>query len=223
MDHRLFLSAVIFMGKTGSWWKHLPSIYGNHKTIHSRFTHWAKRGVFECFFKKLVEGGGRGVLRFIDSAFVKCSICATTGKCSEKQRVVGKTKGGWNTKVFAVCDTGKKVCHVQIAPGNESEHKTAERLDFNVQNLKIVGDKGFSSKKLRSWLESLGAKHCIAQKSNEKNKAAFNKGDYKRRHNIENVFSWMRRWTRLELRRERLPLNFFGFVYLWSISTWIKF
>ena len=93
MDHRTFLSAVIFMGKTGSWWKNLPEEFGKYKTIHSRFTDWSKRGVFVEFFEQVRQTNDPSVLRYLDCSFVKYSICSLTGRCSETKRVTGKTKG----------------------------------------------------------------------------------------------------------------------------------
>jgi len=223
MDQRIFLSALIYIGKTGCWWCHLPQEFGKFKTIHSRYTNWAKRGVFDTLFELVRDSDDSSVLRFLDSSFVKCSICSLTGICSESERVIGKTKGGHTTKVVAVCDTKQRVHACRIDPGNDSECKVAERIELTGRDKIIVGDKGFSSKKLRDLFEKAGHRHCIAQKCNEKTPAAFNKSYYRKRHHIENIFAKMGRWTRLELRRERLSYNFNSFVKLWAIGTWVEF
>ena len=222
-DQRVFLSALIYLGKTGCWWRHLPAEFGHYKTIHSRYTFWARRGVFEKLFNSIAQSTDVTVLRFIDSAFVKCSITSTTGRCSDPQRIIGRTKGGFTTKITAVCDTKRRVHHCRIDPGQLSDHTIARKVDLPGENKILVGDKGYSSKELRVLLESQNHRHCIAQKINEKTKAKFNKQHYKLRHFIENTFSHLRRWTRLELRRERLQDNFRSFVMIWSIGTWVDF
>lgn len=222
-DYRIFISAIIFMGKTGSWWKNLPEEFGKYKSVHSRFTDWSKRGVFVKFFELVRQSDDPSVLRYLDTTFVKCSICATTGRCSETERIIGKTKGGLTTKVAAICDNEMRVHECRIDPGNDSDHLVGKRMELTGEGKKIVADKGFSSKEFRRHLEDFGFGHCIAQKSNEKTPEAFNKAHYKKRHLIENVFAKMGRWTRLELRRERLPSNFKGFLMIWAIGTWVEF
>jgi len=223
MDHRIFMSAIVFQGKTGSWWKNLPEEFGNYKTIHSRFTDWSKRGVFVKLFERVRDSGEPSVLRYVDCSFVKCSICSLTGRCSENKRVTGKTKGGFTTKVGAICDNQMRIHSCRIDPGKDSDHSVVKRIEICGEGITIVGDKGFSSAEFRRYLEDCGYGHCIAQKSNEKTKEAFNKGHYRKRHLIENAFAKMGRWTRLELRRERLPYNFESFLNIWAIGTWIDY
>jgi len=222
-DHRTFLSALVYLGKTGCWWKNLPSGFGNFKSIHSRFTDWSKRGVFDRFFEAVCNVDDPSVLRFIDTSFVKCSICALTGSCSENERVVGKTKGGFTTKVGAICDSKMRVHACRIDPGNDSDHQVARRIKLPSKGNSVIGDKGFSSSDFRRRIEKSGNRHCIAQKRNERTREPLNKGHYKKRHKVENLFAKMGRWTRLELRRERLPYNFRSFVMLWAIGTWVKY
>ena len=222
MDHRTFISALVFLGKTGSWWIHLPQEFGKYKSIHARFTNWSRRGVFKAFFEAVRECGDPSVLRFVDASFVKCSICCLTGRTSEPQRVVGKTKGGFTTKVSAICDSKQRVHTCRIDPGNDSDHRIADLIELPGNSRKFVGDKGFSSSRFRRRIEAAHHRHCIAQKSNEKASEPFDKGHYRLRHNIENVFAKMGRWTRLELRRERKGDHFSAFVNLWAISTWIR-
>ena len=109
MDHRTFISALVFLGKTGSWWIHLPQEFGKYKSIHARFTNWSRRGVFQAFLEAVRECGDLSVLRFVDASFVKYSICCLTGRTSEPQRVVGKTEGGFTTN-----------CQQSGIPNNES-------------------------------------------------------------------------------------------------------
>lgn len=223
MDHRRFISALVYVGKTGCWWKHIPASFGKYKTLHSRFTDWSKRGVFEVLLNQVRDLEDPSVLRYLDTAFVKCSICALTGKASENQRVTGKTKGGFTTKVAAICDSKQRVHAVCIGPGNESDHSIGRRIELPGKNKIIVADKGFSSRAFREQIESSGHRHCVAQKNNEKTHFPFNKAHYRKRRHVENLYARMRRWTRLELRRERLPCNFLSFVCLWSVGTWVKY
>ncbi|MBF0589917.1 MAG: transposase, partial [Magnetococcales bacterium] len=44
-DNRLFIEAVLWIGRTGSPWRDLPKELGNWHTTYTRFSRWAKKGV----------------------------------------------------------------------------------------------------------------------------------------------------------------------------------
>jgi transposase len=45
-DHRQVVEAMIWLSRTGSPWRDLPSEYGSWKTIASRFYRWRRDGIF---------------------------------------------------------------------------------------------------------------------------------------------------------------------------------
>ena len=54
-DNRLFVEAVLYRFRTGCPWRDLPERFGDWKTVHQRFSRWAKSGVFEGIFKLLAS------------------------------------------------------------------------------------------------------------------------------------------------------------------------
>jgi transposase len=54
-DNRLFVEAVLYRFRTGCPWRDLPERFGSWKTVHQRFSRWAKTGVFERIFKMLAS------------------------------------------------------------------------------------------------------------------------------------------------------------------------
>ena len=73
MDHRIFVSALVFLGKRGCWWIDLPPSFGKYKSIHARFTNWSRRGVFLAFFNAVRDAKDLSLLRFVDASFVGSS------------------------------------------------------------------------------------------------------------------------------------------------------
>ena len=55
LGNRLFVEAVIWKFRSGAPWRDLPERFGNWKNIHTRFSRWAKSGVWENLFKTLAE------------------------------------------------------------------------------------------------------------------------------------------------------------------------
>ena len=54
-DNRLFVEAVLYRYRTGMPWRDLPKRFGDWKAVHTRFTRWAKAGVWERVFKHLAK------------------------------------------------------------------------------------------------------------------------------------------------------------------------
>ena len=52
-DNRLFVEAVLWMSRTGSPWRDLPSDFGHWHRVSVRYNRWSKKGVWEHVFKSL--------------------------------------------------------------------------------------------------------------------------------------------------------------------------
>ena len=55
LGNRVFVEAVIWKFRSGAPWRDLPERFGDWKTIHTRFSRWARSGVWENLFKTLAD------------------------------------------------------------------------------------------------------------------------------------------------------------------------
>ncbi len=93
-DNRLFVNGVLWVLRSGAFWQHLPERYGKWKTVHARFTRWAKAGVWEKVFAELIKDRDNPYL-MLDSTLVRAHQQATTGRGS------GSKKGA-STRLWGV-------------------------------------------------------------------------------------------------------------------------
>ena len=54
-DNRLFVEAVLYRYKTGIPWRDLPERFCDFRVVHTRFSRWSKKGVWEQVFTQLSE------------------------------------------------------------------------------------------------------------------------------------------------------------------------
>lgn len=54
-DNRLFVEAVLYRYRAGIPWRDLPERFGPWKAVHTRFSRWAEKGVWEKVFKQLAD------------------------------------------------------------------------------------------------------------------------------------------------------------------------
>lgn len=46
-DHRLILSGILWVIRTGCSWRELPAAFGPWETVHGRYTRWRKAGIWQ--------------------------------------------------------------------------------------------------------------------------------------------------------------------------------
>jgi putative transposase len=78
-DNRLFVDGVLWIVRTGSPWRDLPSEFGVWNSVYVRFSRWAKKDVWESLFKTLVDDPDFEYL-IIDSTIVRAHQHAAGAK-----------------------------------------------------------------------------------------------------------------------------------------------
>ncbi len=84
-DNQLFVNGVLWVLRSGAPWHDLPERYGKWKTVHKRFSRWAKAGVWERVFESLTADRDNEYL-MLDSTLVRAHQQAATGKGGVKIR-----------------------------------------------------------------------------------------------------------------------------------------
>jgi transposase len=87
-DNRLFVNGVLWVLRSGAHWPDLPERYGKWKSVHTRFTRWAKAGVWERVFTELIKDRDNKYL-MLDSTLVRVHQQAASGKGGPKIRLWG--------------------------------------------------------------------------------------------------------------------------------------
>ena len=88
-DNRLFVEAVVYRYWAGIPWRDLPERFGPFRKVHTRFSRWAKSGVWKTIFDHLaIEAGHEWAM--IDSTIVRAH-----------QHSAGALKKGAKTKPLA--------------------------------------------------------------------------------------------------------------------------
>jgi transposase len=87
-DNRLFVNGVLWVLRSGAHWHDLPERYGKWKSLHKRFSRWAKTGVWERVFEALIDDPKNEYL-MLDTTLVRAHQQAATGKGGAKIRLWG--------------------------------------------------------------------------------------------------------------------------------------
>lgn len=87
-DNRLFVNGVLWVLRSGAHWHDLPERYGKWKSLHKRFSRWAKGGVWERVFEALLDEPDNEYL-MLDTTLVRAHQQAATGKGGTASRLWG--------------------------------------------------------------------------------------------------------------------------------------
>lgn len=93
-DNRQFVEAVLYRYRAGIAWRDLPERFGNFSVVHTRFSRWAKRGVWKRLFEHLAQDADNEYA-MIDSTIVRAH-----------QHSAGALKKGVSTKPLDAAKAG---------------------------------------------------------------------------------------------------------------------
>ena len=93
-DNRLFVEAVLYRYRAGIPWRDLPERFGDPIKVHTRFSRWAKSGVWKTLFEMLARDADNEYA-MIDSTIVRAhQHSAGAQKNMVKTKRSGAAKAG---------------------------------------------------------------------------------------------------------------------------------
>lgn len=219
MDH--YLDVIYYVLRTGIRWSDIMSKYNLHwTTYHKKFTLLSKCRVFELSHKillKLLENDNyfkNNSLKdlFIDSSMIK-NIQGTEflGKNHYDRR-----RNGNKITVIVTC-TGIPLA-IKLDKASTHDVTVVEeilnQIDLKIIGSRLIGDKGYVDSKLKKKLKQKRIQLIYPYRKNQKKKNTETENILlEKRHIVENVFSWIKKYRRIQLRYDKKKDTFLQFCY----------
>ncbi len=89
-DNRLFVDAVLWIGKTGAPWRDLPERFGKWNSVWKRFDRWCRKGTWQQVFAVLGDPDLEWLI--LDSTVIRAHPHAAGAKKKRMGREARKTK-----------------------------------------------------------------------------------------------------------------------------------
>ena len=154
-DNRLFVNAVLWVLAIRRAVEDLPERYGKWKTVHKRFTRWAKAGVWERVFELLTADPDNHYL-MLDTTLVRAHQQAATGKGGPKDQALGRSRGGLTTKIHLLTDAHGRPLRFILTPGQAHDSTTAAQPCSPVAPRRLIADKAYDNNALRALSQGRG-------------------------------------------------------------------
>jgi len=151
----------------------------------------------------------------------------TTESDEPTDHALGRSRGGFGTKIHVICDNnGIPLAHV-VSPGQDHDNKFVRELLSRVsvrsdkpgrprtRPKQVNADKAYSARNTRELLKKRGIRGNIPFKSNDKNRRwKFDKLGYRQRNIIERLIGWTKEKRRIGTRYEKLATTFSAMIDL---------
>ena len=149
---------------------------------------------------------------------------------------LGRSRGGFGTKVHLVCDGGGVPLAVEVTPGQRQESTQFEKVLDKVRipqqrgrprcrPLRLAGDKGYSYPRIRRWLRRHGIKDVIPRRKDQRpndKRVKFDRPIYKRRAVVEQCVGWLKECRAVATRFDKLAVNYLANVKLAMIERYLR-
>lgn len=219
---RRFIEAVWYIARTGCQWRLLPFYYGHWRSVHRRFKKWSDKGIWEMLFQKIQQDPDLEAV-MIDATIVRAHACsAGYGKESQSQQALGRSRGGFSTKIHALVDALGNPLKFILSAGQRHEISQAEALIEDVCGSIVIGDKGYDSNAFVALLKTKECLCVVPPKRNRLNPRDYDEHLYKERHLIECFFGKIKHFRRIFSRFDKTTTSFLAFLHFVSTFIWLR-
>jgi len=220
-DNRLFLDAVLWIARTGAPWRDLPKRFGNWNTNHKRFYRWARKGTWKRVFAELQDPDLEWLL--LDSTVVRAHQHAAGAEGSSAQaEALGRSRGGFSTKIHVVVDALGNPVRILLSPGQAADITYASTLIDGLNADIVIGDRGYDGDALLKKIKEAGAAAAIPPKANRINQREYDKHVYKVRNLVERFINQLKQLRRVATRYEKTAASFLGMVHMAAAMILMK-
>ena len=151
---------------------------------------------------------------------------------------LGRSRGGFSTKVHLLCDGCGHPLHVHLTAGQAHESTILDTLLESADGYLIdedgrptpwpaalAGDKGYRADWIDDYLLDLSIEPVIPSKENEDREARrveFDREAYRRRNIVERLIGWLKESRRIFSRFEKTAKNFTGMLKMAFIRRYLR-
>ncbi len=143
-------------------------------------------------------------------------------KRGQKNQALGRSRGGFTTKIHALCDALGNPVRFILTGGERHDCTQALALIEGLKPEAVLADKGYDADYIVEAVKNMDAMAVIPPKSNRILQRVYDRDLYKERNLIERMFGKLKQFRRVATRYEKTKIAFMGFLHIASILLWLN-
>ena len=156
LDTLHVLNAIVYVAEQWRQWRGLPTRFGNWHTLHTRMNRWAQSGVLDRVVAQLPH---TQILRVkieavaLDRTIVTVHPEGTGAVKKTGPHAIGRSRGGWTTKIHLVAADARTALAVALSPGQAHDapegRKLLHRLGRMPRPIHLLMDRAYEGDETR--------------------------------------------------------------------------
>ena len=142
-----------------------------------------------------------------------CSRFCSRGKKDEGDQALGRSRGGFSSKVHAACDALGNPLRFSLTAGQAGDAPQALGLIDGIKTKAVLADRAYDSDAILEAVRTNKAEAVIPPNPTRSGQRQTNWLLYKERHKIEIMFGHMKHFRRVFSRFEKLARRYLAFVH----------
>ena len=164
-------------------------------------------------------------MHIIDSTSVKVHQHAMGGLKGKLLNRIGKTQGGWTTRIHLVVDAKGYPIRMKAAEGNRNDNLFAKQLLNGKQAIYVIADKAYDTLDIRRFLKKRNEKAVIPKQARYGHKVVqtYDKIIFKYRSLVERFFQRLKTWRGIATRYCKACVVYESMIIIACIMFWITY